>query len=262
MFSKVRAAAVALALAPLSVHAALVEIAPDPIADTTIYFGEGFSDQASNALGENLSVGQSADGVTRRALIRFDLSAITPGSIIESARLSLFQSRSRATYDVALHRILAAWGEGTSNGGSAGQSATVTPGDATWISARWESASDPNIRWTNAGGDFASPASATIVVGAAGTSYEWETTAMVADVQAWVNLPASNHGWILIGEESTNQNAKLFSSRQSGVAPTLVLQISPIPEPEVYAMMICGVGLIGFALRNRQRKMHFGRLCL
>jgi hypothetical protein len=28
-----------------------------------------------------------------------------------------------------------------------------------------------------------------------------------------------------------------------------------VPEPETYALMLCGLGLVGFALRARQRRL-------
>jgi len=37
---------------------------------------------------------------------------------------------------------------------------------------------------------------------------------------------------------------------------------TPVPEPESYAMMLCGLGLVGWALRNRKRKQDATRLRL
>jgi hypothetical protein len=45
--------------------------------------------------------------------------------------------------------------------------------------------------------------------------------ALLQDVQGWVDQPASNHGWILIGQEDGVQNAKRFSSRTSTEPPRL-----------------------------------------
>jgi hypothetical protein len=74
---------------------------------------------------------------------------------------------------------------------------------------------------------------------------------MASDVQSWVNTPAGNFGWILIGEETVNQNAKLFGSRESAAMPTLTLQVSPVPEPTMVATLLAGMGLIGWRLRGR-----------
>jgi hypothetical protein len=232
-----------------------LEIVLTPVADTTIYRGEGHSENSSNALGDNLSVGQNAEGVTRRALLRFDLSGILPGSIVHSAQLTLFESRSRGNYEVALHRLLANWGEGASNGGSAGASGTATAGDATWLRSR-----HPDTLWTSQGGDFIATSSATTFVGGQGAPYAWSSASMVVDVQLWIDQSAVNHGWILIGEEVTNQNAKLFGSRQSGTMPELVLQITPVPEPGPYAMMAAGIGMVGWQLRRRQLRQRKGMI--
>lgn len=221
----------------------------EPIADTVIFF-DGLTGpattSASNALGENLSVGQDAGGVVRRSLFRFDLSDIAPGSVIESVELKLFETRSRGEYDVSLHRVHQTWGEGTSNGGSAGGTGTATAGDATWLKAVL-----PGVAWNTPGGDFESVASATTNVGFAGASYTWSSGQMVADVQSWVDAPIGNHGWILIGVENVNQNPKLFGSAESAVSPILTVQVTPVPEPAAYLMLALGLGVV--ALRNRRR---------
>ena len=62
-------------------------------------------------------------------------------------------------------------------------------------------------------------------VGSADASYSWSgalpagggaSPRLGIDVQSWVNAPAGNHGWIMIGNETTPQNAKRFESRNSG----------------------------------------------
>lgn len=233
--------------------AAAAELVVTPIADTTIFFSgdaTGASSEASNARGENLSVGQDAGGILRRALIRFDLSSIAPGSIVHSAELVLFNSapRHRGDYDVTLHRLLRGWGEGPSNGGSAGASGTAGAGDATWARAV-----HPDIAWDTPGGDFVPEASASTLVGIPSRSYAWSSPSMVADVQSWIDTPGSNHGWLLRGVETQNQNAKLFSSRESAVMPTLTLQVTPVPEPASYALLLSGLALIRWATHRRHR---------
>ena len=232
----------------LQAHAAETRVFV-PVADTVIYFdgADGPSTSgASNARGQNLSVGQDAGGTVRRSLLRFDLSSILPGSVVHSAELRLFEGRSRANYDVSLHKMLTGWGEGNSNGGSAGLSGDATAGDATWLRAVF-----PGTAWSTAGGDFVQEDSATTLVGFAPASYSWSSAGMASDVQSWVNTPAGNFGWILIGEETVNQNAKLFGSRESAAMPTLTLQVSPVPEPTMVATLLAGMGLIGWRLRGR-----------
>lgn len=220
-----------------------------PIADTVIFFGGptgSATTGASNALGENLSVGQDAgEAGVRRSLLRFDLSSIAPGSVIEGVELRLFETRSRENYDVSVHRVLQAWGEGTSNGGSGGAPGTATMGDATWLNAVL-----PGVAWNTPGGDFESVASATTNVGFAGAFYTWSSARMVADVQSWVDAPSSNHGWILIGLENVIKNPKLFGSAESAVSPMLSVQVTPVPEPAAYLMLALGLGVIAFAVRR------------
>ena len=40
------------------------------------------------------------------------------------------------------------------------------------------------------------------MVGAIG-QYTWSSAQMVADVQGWLDNPASNFGWLMLGDEST-----------------------------------------------------------
>jgi len=238
--------------AALPASAASVELRTFvPAADTVIYF-DGVDGAptatASNALGENLSVGQDAGGVLRRSLLRFDVSNILPGSIVQAVELKVFETRSRGDYGVSLHRVLKDWGEGASNGGTAGASGVATDGDATWLRARV-----PDVAWDLPGGDFVATASATTNVGAASAYYTWSSVQMAIDVQSWIDAPATNHGWIMIGLETVNQLPKLFGSGESAVAPVLSVHVTPVPEPAVFLMMSLGLGLVAWRLRMQQR---------
>jgi hypothetical protein len=52
---------------------------------------------------------------------------------------------------------------------------------------------------------------------------------LVADMQAWVDSPATNFGWILISEsEETSGTARRFGARENGsTAPALVVTFTP-----------------------------------
>jgi len=60
---------------------------------------------------------------------------------------------------------------------------------------------------------------------------------MIADVQSWVNNPASNFGWLVLGDESTIATAKRFDTRESASPPVLTIQyisgprVLPTPRP-------------------------------
>lgn len=230
------------------------------VADTTIFANQGGDtayDATSDGSGPNIWTSVLAAGVTRRALIRFDLSAIPTGSQVVSASLQLFVVRARDEHNLSLHRVLAPWGEGSSNGGDAGIGAPAQAGDATWSHRNW-----PNETWAQRGGDFVVTSSAVRAVGFGPASYTLESTpALVADVQAWLIAPASNHGWMLIGDDQGVQNAKRLASRQSDTAsarPTLVLSVLPaaadsgdVPLPP-WALALLAAGLaVGLARRRR-----------
>lgn len=232
----------------------------EPVADTTIFHdGSTAFDAVSDGSGPHVWTSTIASGAFRRAMLRFDVSTIPPGSVVQSARLTLYQSRSRGAHPVTVHRLLSAWGEAGSNGGDAGVGAPAQPGDATWIRRI-----HPATSWGAPGGDFVSTASASLVVAnVAGAYFEWPSTAgLVADVQGWVNVPSTNHGWILVGDEVTSQSAKRFSSRNDptpAVRPKLVVQYEPPPvvgsdaDVPLPAWALAGIAaLLGARLARRR----------
>jgi hypothetical protein len=202
-----------------------VQIAPAK--DNTLYAdGTG---GISNGAGEYFFVGQA--GSVRRGLLAFDVAgSIPPGATITSVQLALHCSRlpyfAPPPVTVTLQRLTADWGEGTSDAGEPGGTGTsATPGDATWIHRAY-----PGSPWTNPGGDFAPAASASFPCGGVGTYTVGSTAGLVADVQAWLDGPSSNFGWILRGEEGAGQNARRFDSREHaspGFRPVLTIEYTP-----------------------------------
>jgi hypothetical protein len=61
---------------------------------------------------------------------------------------------------------------------------------------------------------------------------------MVADVQSWLEDPAGNHGWILIGDESAATTVKRFDSREH-------------PDPGVQPLLTIEFGRLGSACTDR-----------
>jgi hypothetical protein len=126
---------------------------------------------------------------------------------------------------VELHKLIADWGEGTSIApGEEGDGAPATPNDATWRHRFFDT-----IFWINEGGDFAAAVTATQSVGPVG-QYTWSSSQMVADVQSWLNNPASNFGWLVLGDESTIITSKRFDTRESASPPVLTIQYIPGPR--------------------------------
>ena len=171
----------------------------------------------SNGQGSYLFSGQTApqnNNARRRALLQFNLDGVIPsGSTIESVSLELTMNRTiSGSQAMTAHRLTKDWGEGASNAfGQEGRGTTAQTGDVTWRHTFYS-----NQFWTSQGGDYVGAASATTNVGGNG-KYAWSGPNMVADVQAWVDNPATNFGWILIGLETTT-SAKRFYSREWNTA--------------------------------------------
>ncbi len=233
---------------------------------------EGCSASTSNGAGQYLFSGFTNNGTERRAVLHFDVSSIPAGSTIVAATVTLHQNRvaggSSPSDLFGLRRITADWGEGTSDGGtSEGGGGPATPNDATWCERFYQVA-----QWANLGGDFISPASATIAVGTTSpASYVWGPTAgLAADVQGWVDAPASNFGWILIqdlvsppplGEpEGAVGTARRFDSREGTAAVQPRLEVTYLQPPTVEVptlshwglALLAGV-LLGAAMRTLAR---------
>jgi hypothetical protein len=197
-----------LLLAPALATAETVLI--EAARDTTLI--EDPDGALANGSGPAFFVGRNnqAQNSVRRGLVYFDVAAAVPGNArVENVQLTLYMSPSNAaSRRIGLHRLLAAWGEGASYA-SGGGGDLAAPGDATWIHTFYDDAF-----WVRPGGHFVARASASRDVAASGF-YTWESTRkMVADVRQWLAAPQRNCGWILIGDETTRQNAKSFASRE------------------------------------------------
>jgi len=190
--------------------------------DNTLY--ESPTGRLSNGAGEHMFVGLTNEQVRRRAVIAFkNLGTIPEGATISSVKLHMHVSRESSNPEfVQLFRLISDWGEGTSDAlDNEGAGANSTTDDATWAQKFW-----PNFNWTNLGGDFVGDSSAGDLVGVIGDYSFGSSPGMVADVQLWLDQPAQNFGWILIGDE-TNRSTKRFDSRENTIAGNRpVLEVS------------------------------------
>ncbi len=203
-------------------HGQTQDAALTPIKDNTLY--EDSNGTISNGQGAHLIAGRTNAGTLHRALMAFDVAgAIPAGATIDEVELTLNLNRTQAgTETASLHRVLADWGEGTSNASNnPGQGAPATTNDATWVFSFFNT-----TRWQTPGGDFAASPSASQEVGGNG-AYTWGSTSqMVADVQDMLTSPEKNFGWILLGNEENNQTSKRYDSRESNTPPTLRIRFS------------------------------------
>lgn len=209
-----------------------------PTKDNTIFDPNG---DRSNGQGPNLYVGRTNNGVVMRGLLAFDVAnSIPASSTINSVSLRLNVSQvapGGGPQTVGLFKLSADWGEGDSFDapGGAGVWADAQANDATWTHRFYST-----TVWTTMGGDFVATASASQTINNSGV-YTWDTTAqMVADVQAWLETPGSNYGWILkMDDEATNKTAKRLDSAENGTIanrPMLIIDYTPPPPPPLLTL--------------------------
>jgi hypothetical protein len=246
----------ALGVVAPAAHGAEMELAP--VADTTIYEDDG---GAGTGAGSFLFVGPLASGSPRRALLRFDLSALPPGAIVQSVALRLVINRAAigAALDDPhrLQRVLSTWGEGSGDGGSGGGGGPASAADATWTHRFWGSPAASGPSWSTVGGDAAGP-SAQFPLGGVGVHVVASTPGLVADVQAWLANPASNHGWLLSGPEGPDysQKARRLLARESPdvdgrprltvtyQAPVAAAEVRQVPLPAAALWALAGACLL------------------
>jgi len=204
-----------------------------PSKDNTLF--EGATN--SNGKGPHVYVGKTADAAgrtLRRAVLRFDLSSIPAQAALTGATLEM-TTTLQITQDVdfTLHQLLADWGEGNSNAGEpGGKGIQAQTNDATWIRRFYNT-----LSWTTPGGDFDPTPSAVRNVGNIFTDPKptWTGAGLLADVEGWRLAPATNFGWILIGDENpsaTSPTAMRFGSRENLTAadrPRLQVSYSTLP---------------------------------
>jgi hypothetical protein len=198
-----------------------------PSKDNTLYEYDPAEGDHSNGAGFHLFAGENGMGELRRGVVAFDVAGTIPaGSTITAVSLTMNMSMTPAGAEtVELHKLLADWGEGTSHAGMGeGDGAPATPNDATWRHRFFDT-----LFWTAQGGDFSVTVSASQSVGGTG-QYTWSSAQMVVDVQSWVNDPASDFGWLLLGNETTIATTKRFDTRESASPPVLTITFTPSPR--------------------------------
>jgi hypothetical protein len=259
---------VVLSLVGLAQSAAASSITITPSKDNTLIQQISPTGQLSNGLGDIFVGRTNQDGQgpatisIRRGLIDFNVTGSLPiGATVTGVTLTLRDVMGlNGSPSVELHRALQDWGEGSSfqNGG---MGAAAQNGDATWLYTFYNAVTPAlSPTWATPGGSFSPTVSASTVVTdslGAGQSFSWSSPQMVADVQSWYNNPATNFGWVILGDESQGQTAKRFNSRESTVSPNIppMLTINfTVPEPSAIGMaatasLMLAIGLITFRRR-------------
>ena len=222
----------------------LVTVLPAATVSITASADTGtFKDFPNNNLGSagTVSCGTLAGNLGKtgasRMLVTFDLAGHVPdGATIHSASVAVRVTKA-PSFGVAstfgLHRLLVDWGEGSKGfGTTTGTGAMATTGEATWHN-RFHN----QTAWFSSGGaigsDYAASASSSVDVNTPAAYTFASSPAMVADVQAWADDGARNHGWIMISTgEGTLRTARRIATRESTVAsfrPMLTVDFSAPP---------------------------------
>jgi hypothetical protein len=137
-------------------------------------------------LNEAAATNSSAD--VEYVALRFDLSSVVPGTVVESATLELFtkDAMDEILGPVSAHLFTRAWAEGLSNGDNAS--------GATWQRA------DVGMNWTTPGGDVRLEPTAAGMPPGPGMPFTLSLPALL--VQEWIDTPAFNFG-MRIGADPT-----------------------------------------------------------
>ena len=198
-----------------SVRADSVTLAP--VADTFIseHFAGPNGSSADLVMGTQ---GPAVGGAHNRGLVKFNLTSIPTNAFIDSVSLRVNVNKVASGGEGSLfhlHTVKVPWTESAATWfvRSAGQN-WVTPGGAR-------------------GTDYAEDSSGNAFVGGTGATLFETTTGLVADVTAWLNAPASNHGWLIKTEnESVEKTAGRFGARENpNTAPQLTVQFTVPPTP-------------------------------
>jgi RHS repeat-associated protein len=188
---------------------------------TTVMFVNNQTSCAVRGRYSRMWVGTNASSI-RRALVRFDLHDLPPGSSVTDATVSLWQADVlRGAGTVSVHQLLSAWDEGTG--------INTCTGDG----ASWYDRQGSGVKWANAGGDF-SAASLDAVTHAAGDQPGWNNWRITALLRQWLDGSAPNLGVLMKLDDETfspcattsNCNYWGYLADDYTVAPTLRPKLS------------------------------------
>ena len=178
--------------------------------------------------GFHLFAGKMAIGELRRGVLAFDIAGNIPvGSTITGVTFSMNMSRTpiNVAYPVELQSCLPT---GVKELRRHPERKAMEPGHP----QRCNMAA-PFLRhdfWAAEGGDFSATVSASQSVGVVGP-YTWSSQQMVADVQDWLDNPAGNFGWLVLGLEKPTMTVKRFDTRESANPPVLTIEYASSSRP-------------------------------
>jgi len=224
----------ALCAAPLFTLADSVTLRP--VADTGI---STQSPTSNSGTGPDMVIGTQGPtvGMARnRGLIKFDLTGQIPaGAEIKSVTLTLTVAKvpsGGANSSFELRRLFREWKESEATWNN-------RIGGGTW--------SSPGAA---APADFSTTTSGTTLVSGLGGCTFGSTTNLIADVQTWVDNPATNFGWIVLTQsETVAKTARRITAHEGGPnGPALVVEYTP-GQTQAQPPLISQLSLLGDAVR-------------
>jgi hypothetical protein len=147
---------------------------------------------------------------------------------------------------------VAAVSTGAVNGGvSGGNPDPLDPGTA-WLFTQFASGTLAGYSHTNGNADSLQRA-IWFIEGEFGAGYTLaQLDALDHQAKLWVD-DATGAGWTDIGLVRVLNLQKFDNASHAWVASQDQLYLAPVPEPETYAMLLAGLGLLGVAARRRKR---------
>jgi hypothetical protein len=170
-----------------------------PVADT--YINAAKPDE--NKGGETRVRTRPESGEEKHSLLRFDLSGIPSGAIIDSATLTVVSKNGRDNHVVEVHALTTAWSE-------MGATWNAPDGSEAWAAGAFGSA------------DYDPTGYGTFVPVGGDTQVSVDVTALV---ERWVNQGLANHGLMLLATGADNGDAEWYSREESNASRHAVLVV-------------------------------------
>jgi len=205
-------------------------------ADTTLMSSDATGIHGSD---EEVSIDASDGGTPNHVLLRFDdlfgngAGQIKAGDSIVSAKLTV--QITSAGSGINFHNMLVSWNESTATWDSFGNGVQADGSEA---------AATPflSIGANDGSGNISSGV------------LELDLTSSLHAMQSGA---VPGYGWALLPFMPDGTNGTDFFTKEAFMAadrPLLTVEVAPVPEPETYAMMLAGLGLLGFVARRRANR--------